>query len=171
MAKHPWVTGELSPNYSCYLLSDRFFTSAEETARKHSVSREAQDDYAIESYRRAAEATKSGAYKNEIAPVTIKDPRRGDTVITEDEEVKNIKLDKVRGLRPVFQKENGTVTAANASSINDGASAVIVATQEKIDEYGLKPIARILCKWDYETRPVVANLSHPQHSQTLRAHR
>ena len=125
--------------------------SAEETARKYSVAREAQDDFAIEYYRRAAEAWSSGSFKNEIAPVTIKDARRGDTQITEDEEYKNIKLDKVKSLRPVFQKENGTVTAANASSINDGASAVVVATQAKIDELSLKPIAKILCasgeKW------------------------
>ena len=77
--------------------------------------------------------------------MTIKDPRRGDTQVTEDEEYKNIKLDKVKSLRPVFQKENGTVTAANASSINDGASAVVVATQAKVDELSLKPIAKILC--------------------------
>jgi len=127
---------------------------AEETARKYSIAREAQDDFAIESYRRAAEAWSSGSFKNEIAPVTIKDPRRGDTQVTEDEEYKNIKLDKVKSLRPVFQKENGTVTAANASSINDGASAVVVATQAKVDELSLKPIAKILSFADAACAPI-----------------
>lgn len=81
---------------------------AEDTARKHNLSREDQDAYAIESYRRAAEAWKSGAFDKEIAPVTIPD-RRGDIIFKEDEEYKNIKVDKVRSLRPVFQKD-GTVT-------------------------------------------------------------
>lgn len=114
-------------------------------ASRLNITREAQDDFAIESYRRAAEAWKAGAFKDEIAPVTIKDPRKGDTVIAEDEEFKNIKLDKVRGLKPVFKKDGGTITAANASSINDGASAVILATRERADELGLKPIARVIC--------------------------
>ena len=121
------------------------FRSAEETARKHQVTREQQDDYAIESYRRAAESWKSGAFAAEIAPVTVAG-RGGETVITEDEEYKNIKVDKVRGLRPVFDKA-GTVTAANASGINDGASAVVLATKAKVDELGLKPLGRIIGTW------------------------
>lgn len=88
---------------------------AEATAKKYNITREQQDDYAIESYRRAGEAWKAGAFEAEIAPITIKD-RRGDIVFKEDEEYKNIKLEKVKGLRPVFDKA-GTVTAANASSI------------------------------------------------------
>lgn len=115
---------------------------AEETAKKHSVSREDQDTFALESYSRAAQAWSSGAFEAEIAPVTIKD-RRGDIVVKEDEEYKNVKPEKVRSLRPVFQKD-GTVTAANASKINDGASAVVVASKAKVDELGLKPQARIL---------------------------
>jgi acetyl-CoA C-acetyltransferase len=88
---------------------------AENTVKNMNITREEQDAYAIESYRRAAEAWKSGAFEKEIAPITIK-ARGGETIFKEDEEVKNIKLDKVPGLRPVFDK-NGTVTAANASSI------------------------------------------------------
>lgn len=117
---------------------------AEETAKKHSVSREDQDTYALESYARASKAWSSGAFAAEIAPVTIPD-RRGDIVFKEDEEYKNLKAEKVRSLRPVFAKD-GTVTAANASKINDGASAVVLASQSKIDEAGLKPLARILCR-------------------------
>lgn len=124
----------------------------ENTARNLNISREEQDDYAIESYRRAAEAWKSGAFEAEIAPITIKD-RRGETVFKEDEEYKNIKLDKVKGLRPVFEK-NGTITAANASSINDGASAVVLATKAKVDELGLKPIARLISFADAATKPI-----------------
>jgi acetyl-CoA C-acetyltransferase len=88
---------------------------AESSAKKLNITREEQDAYAIESYRRAAESWKSGAFDAEIAPISIKD-RKGETIFKEDEEYKNIKPDKVAGLRPVFDK-NGTVTAANASSI------------------------------------------------------
>lgn len=127
-------------------------TCTEETAKKYGITREAQDDYAIESYRRAAEAWKAGSFSAEIAPVTIKSPR-GDTVVSEDEEYKNIKVDKVRSLRAVFAKD-GTITAANASSINDGASAVVLATQAKVDELGLKPLAKILSYADAACDPI-----------------
>lgn len=115
---------------------------AENTAKKMTISREEQDEYAIESYRRAAEAWKAGAFKDEIVAVTIKD-KKGDIVVAEDEEYKNIKLDKVSTLRPVFDK-NGTVTAANASTLNDGASAVILASKEEADKAGAKPLAKII---------------------------
>lgn len=118
--------------------------SGEETAKKYSITREQQDNHALESYRRAAAAWSSGAFKHEIAPVTIADARKGDTVIVEDEEYKKIKADKVTSLRPVFQKD-GTITAANASNLNDGASALLLASQAKIDELGLTPLARIVC--------------------------
>jgi acetyl-CoA C-acetyltransferase len=117
--------------------------SGEETAKKYEITREQQDDHALESYRRAAAAWSSGAFTAEIAPVTIVDARKGNTVIIEDEEYKKIKPDKVKSLRPVFQKD-GTITAANASNLNDGASAIILASQEKIDQYGLTPLARIV---------------------------
>lgn len=116
---------------------------AEETAKKHSVTREEQDTYALQSYDRAAKAWSAGAFQAEIAPVTIAD-RRGDIVFKEDEEYKNVKPEKVRTLRPVFAKD-GTVTAANASKINDGASALVLASKAKVDEAGLKPLARIIC--------------------------
>lgn len=126
---------------------------AEETAKKHNVSREDQDTYALESYDRAAKAWSSGAFDAEIAPHTISD-RRGDTVVKEDEEYKNVKPEKVRSLRPVFVKD-GTVTAANASKINDGASAVVVASKSKAEELGVKPLAKILGR---SSRPCLLRL-------------
>lgn len=125
---------------------------AEKTAKDHGLTREDQDAYAIESYKRAAEAWKSGAFKEEVAPVTIKD-KKGDVVVSEDEEYKNIKLDKVPTLRPAFQKD-GTVTAANASTLNDGASAVILTTKQGAEEIGSKPLAQILATADAAIAPV-----------------
>ena len=101
-----------------------------------------QDEYAINSYKRAAEAWSSGKFKEEVIPVEIPQ-RKGDPIlIEEDEEYKNVKFEKIPGLRPAFSKE-GTVTAANASTINDGASALILMSKEKADELGVKPIAKI----------------------------
>jgi acetyl-CoA C-acetyltransferase len=116
---------------------------ADNTAREMNISREDQDNYAIQSYNRSAEAWKSGAFKDEVIPVTIKG-RKGETIIIdEDEEFKNVMFDKIPSLRPVFDKE-GTVTAANASTMNDGASALVLMSKEKVQELGLKPIAKII---------------------------
>jgi acetyl-CoA C-acetyltransferase len=116
---------------------------AELCAKDHKISREEQDEFAIESYRRSAEAWKAGKYDNEVVPVEIPQ-RKGDPIIMkEDEEYKNVKLDKIPNLRPVFQKD-GTVTAANASTINDGASAVVLMSKEKMEALGLKPLAKIV---------------------------
>lgn len=116
---------------------------ADNTAREMNISREEQDEYAINSYKRTATATESGAFKNEIVPVEIPQ-RKGDPVVmSEDEEYKNVRFDKIPSLRPVFSKE-GTVTAANASTINDGASALVLVSKEKMEALGLKPIAKIL---------------------------
>ncbi|MFT7380566.1 MAG: acetyl-CoA C-acetyltransferase, partial [Roseivirga sp.] len=115
---------------------------ADNTAREMGISREAQDDYAINSYKRAAAATTAGYFKNEIVPVALPQ-RKGDPIMMEeDEEFKNVFFDKIPGLRPVFSKE-GTVTAANASTINDGASAMVLMSKKKADELGIKPIAKI----------------------------
>ena len=141
-----WETGTSSSPLPSFPLSlTRMTCSGEETAKKYEITREQQDDHAIESYRRAAAAWTSGKFTAEIAPVTIVDARRGDTTISEDEEFKKVKADKVRGLKPVFRKD-GTITAANASNLNDGASALILASQEKIAEHGLTPLARIICQ-------------------------
>lgn len=116
---------------------------ADNTAKEYNISREQQDEFAITSYKRSAAATESGAFKEEIVPVPVPQ-RKGDPVmVSEDEEFKRVKFEKVPGLRPAFTKE-GTVTAANASTLNDGASAMVLASKEKVEELGLKPIAKIV---------------------------
>ncbi|CBQ74024.1 Acetoacetyl-CoA thiolase [Sporisorium reilianum SRZ2] len=125
---------------------------AENTAKKLSITREQQDAFAIESYRRSAEAWKANAFATEIAPVTIAD-RKGDVVVSEDEEYKNVKLDKIPTLRPVFDK-NGTITAANASTLNDGASAVVLASAAEVDKMGVKPLAKIVAYADAACAPI-----------------
>ena len=117
-------------------------TYADATATKHQISRADQDAFAIESYRRSAAAWESGVMQNEIVPVSVPQRRGEDKQITEDEEYTNVLLDKIPNLRPAFTKE-GTVTAANASTINDGAAAVIVMSEEKAKMLGLTPLATI----------------------------
>jgi len=116
---------------------------ADHTAREMKISREAQDEYTVRSYKRVESATLEGKFKNEIVPVEIPQRKGNPLVITEDEEFSNVNFDKIPSLNPVFSKE-GTVTAANASNINDGASAVILISKRKMKEYGLKPEAKIL---------------------------
>lgn len=117
-------------------------TCGDACAEKYDFSREDQDEFAVESYQRAANAWNTGKFKDEVVPVEIPQ-RRGEPVIMhEDEEFKNIKLDKVPKLRPAFSKE-GTVTAANASTLNDGAAALVIMSRDKALELGIKPIAVI----------------------------
>jgi acetyl-CoA C-acetyltransferase len=116
--------------------------AAELCAKECNISREDQDAFAIESYRRSAEAWKNRAFADEIVPVKVTQ-RKGDPIpFVEDEEYRNVAMDKIPGLRPVFQKE-GTVTAANASTLNDGAAALVLMSATKAAELGLKPFARI----------------------------
>jgi len=111
-------------------------------AKKYDFTREDQDDFAITSYKRVADAWAQGKFDNEVIPVSVPQ-RRGEPVsVKEDEEYKNVKFDKIPSLRPAFSKE-GTVTAANASTLSDGASALILMTKEKAIELGLKPLAAI----------------------------
>jgi acetyl-CoA C-acetyltransferase len=117
-------------------------SAAELCSRENNVSREAQDAYAIESYKRSAVAAEAGKFKNEIVPVTIPQRKGDPIVVSEDEEYKNIKFDKVPTLAAVFEKD-GTVTAANASTLNDGAVALVMMSAEKAKALGLKPIAAI----------------------------
>ena len=115
---------------------------AEKCATEKGFSREEQDAFTIESYRRSAAAWAAGKFNDEVVPVEVPQ-RRGDAIIvSEDEEYKNVKMEKIPTLRPVFDKE-GTVTAANASTLNDGASALILASAEAVEKYGLTPIAKI----------------------------
>lgn len=111
-------------------------------ARDHDFTREDQDKFAIQSYKRSAQAWKNGYFENEVIPVEIPQ-RKGDSIfIKEDEEYKNVNLDKIPGLRPAFSPE-GTVTAANASTLNDGAAALVLMSLEKAQELNLTPLARI----------------------------
>lgn len=117
---------------------------AENTAKKYEVSRQDQDDYAIETYKRAQQAYKDGLFKDEIVPVTVKG-RKGDVVISEDEQYNKLKLDKVATLKPAFEKgPNGTVTAANSSPLSDGASALVLGSKEIAQQYGKD--SRVLAK-------------------------
>jgi acetyl-CoA C-acetyltransferase len=116
---------------------------ADNTAKEMNISRQAQDEYAILSYKRSAAAWSAGKFKDEVIPVEITG-RKGDiTVIAEDEEFKNVSFEKISSLKPVFSKE-GTVTAANASTLNDGAAATVLMSKEKMQALGLKPVAKIL---------------------------
>ncbi|RTQ52284.1 acetyl-CoA C-acyltransferase [Hymenobacter gummosus] len=126
--------------------------AAENTAKEMSITREEQDAFAIESYTRSANAAKAGKKKDEIIPVTIE--QRGKTVVIEDDE-EYLKVDfaKVPGLKPAFIKEGGTVTAANASTLNDGAAAVLLMSKDKAEELGLTPVAKVLGFADAEQAP------------------
>jgi acetyl-CoA C-acetyltransferase len=115
---------------------------ADNTAKEMNISRADQDNYAINSYKRSAAAWAAGKFNDEIVPVEITGKKGDITLFSEDEEYKNVNFEKIPGLRPVFTKE-GTVTAANASTINDGAAAVVLMSAEKAKELGLRPIAKI----------------------------
>jgi len=115
-------------------------------------SREDQDNYAIASYKRAAEATEKGWLKNEIIPVEVPQRKADPITMTEDEDFRKVKFEKIPTLRPAFAKD-GTVTAANASNINDGAAALVLMSEEKMNELGVKPLAKILSYADAAQEP------------------
>jgi acetyl-CoA C-acetyltransferase len=115
---------------------------ADACAEKYEFTRAEQDDFAIQSYERSATAWEKGNFNNEVVPLTVPQRRGEPLVITEDEEYKNVKLEKIPNLRPAFSKD-GTVTAANASTINDGAAALVLMSAEKAKELGMTPLAKI----------------------------
>ena len=127
-------------------------SAAELCATECKISREEQDAYALESYRRSKEAYEKGLFKNEISPISIAVKGKDALVISEDEEYKNLRADKVPTLKPAFQKD-GTVTAANSSKLNDGAAALVLMSKEKADALGIKPIAKILSYADAQQAP------------------
>lgn len=127
--------------------------AAENTAREMKITREMQDEFAVKSYRKVAEAAEAGLLKDEIVPVEVPQRGKDPILVTEDEEYKKVNFDKIPGLKPVFDKA-GTVTAANASTLNDGAAAVVLMSKEKAEELGVKPIARILGFADAEQDPI-----------------
>lgn len=124
---------------------------ADRTAEKYAISRESQDAYSVQSYRRAEESTRNGRFSAEIVPVDVAG-RKGSVTVSEDEEYKNVIYDKIPTLKPAFGQD-GTVTAASSSPISDGASALVVMSRRKADELGLKPLARILAYADAEQEP------------------
>lgn len=125
---------------------------ADRTAAKYNISREDQDAYAVRSYQRAAYATREGLFQPEIVPVPLP-VRKGDPVfLREDEEYKNVHFDKIPALRPAFSKD-GTVTAANASTINDGAAAMLLMSEKALKAHNLQPVARIVGFADAEQEP------------------
>jgi acetyl-CoA C-acetyltransferase len=125
---------------------------ADRTAEKYGVTREEQDEFAIQSYKRSAHATEQGWFKNEIIGIEVPQRRKDPIMVTEDEEFKKVRFDKIPNLRPAFTKD-GTVTAANASTINDGASAIIVASEKAVKQLGLTPIAEIISFADAAHEP------------------
>lgn len=126
---------------------------AEKCAAEYEISREDQDNFAVESYKRSAKAWADGKFQNEVVPVEIPQ-RKGEPIIfAEDEEYKSVNFDRISTLPTVFQRENGTVTAANASTLNDGASALILVSKEKMEELGLKPLAKIVSYADAAYEP------------------
>ncbi|UEQ77542.1 acetyl-CoA C-acyltransferase [Chryseobacterium arthrosphaerae] len=126
---------------------------AEKCAADYNITREDQDNFAVESYKRSAKAWSEGKFNEEIVPVSIPQ-RKGEPVIfAEDEEYKAVNFDRISTLPTVFKKEEGTVTAANASTLNDGASALILVSKEKMEELGLKPLAKIVSYADAAQEP------------------
>jgi acetyl-CoA C-acetyltransferase len=126
---------------------------ADNTAKEMKISRAEQDAYAIQSYQRAAAAWEAGMFADEIVPVELQVKKGESILIAEDEEFKNVVFDKIPSLKPVFDP-NGTVTAANASTMNDGASALVLVSKEVVQKYGLKPIAKIRGYADAATDPL-----------------
>lgn len=127
---------------------------AENTAKKMGITRADQDAFAIESYKRSAKAWADKVFDAEIAPVKIVQKRKPEVTVTEDEEFKRVNFDRFGQLATVFQKENGTVTAGNASTLNDGGAATVLMTAEAAERLNLKPLARIVGFQDAETDPI-----------------
>ena len=125
---------------------------ADKCASTYDFSREAQDKFALESYQRSSKAWDNGKFDEEVVPIEIKDRRGNITVVDKDEEFKNINPEKVSKLRPAFTKD-GTVTAANASTLNDGAAALVLMSAEKAKELGITPLAKLLSHSDYSHEP------------------
>ncbi|MDB5016097.1 MAG: acetyl-CoA acetyltransferase [Mucilaginibacter sp.] len=127
-------------------------SAAELCAVECNISREEQDAFAIESYKRAQNAQAEGKFKQEITPVELKDKKGGISILADDEEPKAVKFDKIPVLKPVFKKD-GTVTAANASTLNDGAAALVLMSKNKADKMGIKPLAKIISYADAQQAP------------------
>lgn len=126
--------------------------AAELCAKEHQISRSDQDEFAIESYKRSASAWENNLFQNEVIPVEVPQRKGEPIIISVDEEFSNVRFDKIPNLRPVFDKE-GTVTAANASTLNDGAAALVLVSEDKLNELNLKPLAEIVSYADAAQAP------------------
>lgn len=127
---------------------------AENTAKKLQITRQEQDDYAISSYKRSADAWTAGVFADEITAVRIQQKRKPEVTVSEDEEYKRVKLDRFGTLNTAFVRENGTITAGNASTLNDGAAVMVLMSEEAVSRFGCKPLARIVAVQDAETDPI-----------------
>lgn len=166
MSNAPFLTQRKLPAFGHYEVKDSLVVDglfdvynkfpmgncAEHTAKNLGITREMQDDHCLSSYERAEQSWKEGLFKDEIAPVTVK-TRKGEVVVSEDEDYKKLLKDKFRGIRSVFVKD-GTVTAANSSTLNDGAAAVVLASGDVVEKEGFKPIAKILGYADAAAAPI-----------------
>ncbi|XP_028414387.1 acetyl-CoA acetyltransferase, mitochondrial-like [Dendronephthya gigantea] len=169
MSNVPFYMGRDAPSYGGHKLEDGIVkdglwdvynqihmgSCTEKTAKDHNLSREEQDEFAISSYKKTSSAHEKGIFKKEIVPVSVPQ-RRGkpDIVVEEDEEFKKVNFDKFNQLKPVFQRDGGTITAANASTLNDGAAAVVLMTAKIAEKMGVKPLARIIGFCDAAVAPI-----------------
>lgn len=127
---------------------------AENTAKKLNITRQDQDDYAICSYKRSAAAWEAGVFDDQITPVRIQQKRKPEVTVAQDEEFKRVNLDKFGSLNTAFVRENGTITAGNASTLNDGAAALVLMSEEAVKRFNATPLARIVGIQDAETDPI-----------------
>ena len=146
------IDGVLKDGLTDVYSNNHMGLAGEHCAKTEPFTRQQQDEYAIESYTRAANAHKSGAFKDEIIPVEVK-TKKETKLITDDEEYHRVDFSKVPSLRPAFDKE-GTITAANASSLNDGASSLVIMSLARAQELGLKPLAKIIGFGDAARAPI-----------------
>ncbi|KAI1434111.1 acetyl-CoA acetyltransferase [Xylaria sp. CBS 124048] len=148
------VDGMLKDGLTDAYKKEHMGLAAELCSEDHSISREEQDAYAIETYQRAQKATADGVFTKEIVPVEVSGGRGKPNIqITTDEEVKNLNIEKLKSVRPVFKPKDGTVTAANAAPLNDGAAALVLMSEAKVKELGVTPIAKILGWGDAAREP------------------
>lgn len=169
MSNVPFYMNRDAPSYGGHMLQDGIVKDGlwdvynkihmgnctEKTAKDHQLTREDQDNFAINSYKKTASAHEKGIFNSEIVPVSIPQKRgKADIIVSEDEEFGRVNFDKFSQLKPVFQKDGGTITAANASTLNDGAAAVVLMTSKIADKMGVKPLARIIGFCDAAVAPI-----------------
>lgn len=167
MSQVPFLVNRDAPTYGGHMMEDAIVKDglwdvynqihmgncAENTVAKYKLTREEQDEFAVSSYTKSAAAWKEGKFSKEVVPVTISH-KKGDVTIAEDEEYKKANFDKFPSLRPAFKKQEGSVTAANSSTLNDGAAAVVLMSREAAERLGVKPLASIVGFADAAVEPI-----------------